>query len=75
MCLPLTTAIIEDAPKMQANHLKEHLSTRGLPESGAKYTLVEHLSKALNDISVMIDLSKIVVTMPIEKSLQQFRNQ
>ena len=74
MWLPLTTAIIEDAPKIQAKHLKENLGARGLPPSGAKGMSTQHLRKALNGIVVTINPAKITTLFPVPKPTNITRN-
>ena len=45
---------------MEGNYLKDHIATRGLPESGTKVMLTEKLIKASS--------SNVIVVSPIKNS-------
>ena len=65
---------VKNTTKTQVQHLKNHLSDRGIPVSSTKYVLIERLSKASNDNVVTIDPEKIVAPLPVPKPTKNARN-
>ena len=59
---------------MKANHLKEQLSTRGLPVSGTKAVIIERLTASSNGNMDTTDISKIVTPLPVTRANNNVRN-
>ena len=59
---------LKDINMMQAKHSKEQLATRSIAVSRNKSTLVERLTKGLNDYAEITCVSKTMVPFPATKT-------